>query len=447
MLHRFLFMTSPLAGNFRPFLARGAVWWSFVLKRLFDCISGREKVLAYTVAALAVALCWTVILLEGDRIRSQDEAAFITIANNLAFHGVYAGESGMPTAYRAPGLVFFLAPFVKMGADIVALRLINALLVGAGLIALFHLIQRHRSPLAGLFSVALIPAWPVVIYAASMLYPQTLAAFVLVITIWFLDRMTTNASLAAAALAGMSFGFLILTIPIVLLLLPVFVGWIFLHAKRRRAQTALFVLVSIAFAGTWSIRNYMTFDTFIPVATSAGLNLLLGNAPEARYNTGTDIRLPEYVYAEVAGAGEAESNRIMTRAAIQEVLKDPIRAGTRYVGKFFHWFHFTNDLVAERTINGGATVIGIGAREVILLVTYSGIIVIPLVLHMALRRRFPFSSLEVLFLCLWIGAGLAYAIFFTRVRFRIPFDWLIIASNGIFLAAIAERYIKCRRTR
>ena len=54
-------------------------------------------------------------------------------------------------------------------------------------------------------------------------------------------------------------------------------------------------------------------------------------------------------------------------------------------------------------------------------------------------------GIEVLFLVLWIAGGLAYAIYFTRVRFRLPFDWLIIAGNAIFIATLFNHYVERAR--
>jgi len=62
-------------------------------------------------------------------------------------------------------------------------------------------------------------------------------------------------------------------------------------------------------------------------------------------------------------------------------------------------------------------------------------------------RRVPLKKLEILFFALWIGAGLAYALFFTRVRFRLPFDWLILSVNAMFIATLIEEYINRIRAR
>jgi hypothetical protein len=62
-----------------------------------------------------------------------------------------------------------------------------------------------------------------------------------------------------------------------------------------------------------------------------------------------------------------------------------------------------------------------------------------LVVRLALVRRIPLSALEVLLLALYLGAGLAYAVYFTRIRFRLPFDWLLIALDALFLARVLGR--------
>jgi len=194
---------------------------------------------------------------------------------------------------------------------------------------------------------------------------------------------------------------------------------------------------------TWTVRNYVVFDTFIPVATSSGLNLLVGNSPNTRFDSALEIRWPEYVYTEITGKNEVERNEIMTKAALTEIARDPGRAVRLYFGKFLHWFDYSNTLVSDDVIEGGASSIKADTREIILLVTYL-ILVGPLLLRLLMVRRYPFKPIEILFIAIWIGAGLAYAIFFTRVRFRLPFDWLIVASNGIFLAALVRRWAERR---
>lgn len=413
--------------------------------RIYGVIDGRERRLAYGIAFLVVAVCWVAIIGTGARLKSLDEGAFITLAQNLAQNGQYVEVDGVPTAYRAPGLVFFLTPFAAAGFDIVGLRLANATLIGFSLVLIYHYISAKASPLAGLIAVLMIPAWPVVIYAGTTLYPQTLAAFLLVLSVILIDRTIDTARLMPAVWLGLSSGALLLTIPIVLLLWPLIVIYFLWRSSRKVAHILVFTLVATAFMGSWTYRNYVVLDYFIPVATSSGYNLLAGNSPDARYNTSLNVRFPEYVYTDITGQPEATKNSVMTDAAVKLFFDDPGRIAMLYVGKFLHWFDYSNRLLSDEKIDGGASSLAPNTRDIILLVTYLAVIVLPLVTHIMYARRYPFSRSEIFFIALWICAGGAYAIFFTRVRFRLPFDWLIISSNAMFIAAVLENWMQGAR--
>lgn len=412
------------------------------LRTLRDLIDGRERMLAYGIATLVVLVCWAAILTTGDRIKSFDETAFLLLAQNLVTIGEFSEVPGELTAYRAPGLVFFLTPFAALGLDIVGMRLATAVLIGLSLIAVFHFLDRKAGPLAGLFGVTMISGWPVVIYAGTTLYPQTLAAFLLVVTVILIDDMRDARAAWGAIWAGLSYGALLLTIPIVLLLWPLFALYMLTQNRRGIIQTVIFTLVSAALVGSWTYRNYTAFDAFIPVATSSGYNLLAGNSPNARFDTSLDVRFPEYVYTELAGANEVEANDIMTKAAIDLMVEDPARVAVLYLGKFLHWFDYSNTLLSDTDIEGGASAVPVSTRDMILLASYLVVIALPLLARLLLLRRYPFQRIELLFLALWVCSGLAYALFFTRVRFRLPFDWLLISSNAIFLAAVVETWLR-----
>ena len=79
-----------------------------------------------------------------------------------------------------------------------------------------------------------------------------------------------------------------------------------------------------------------------------------------------------------------------------------------------------------------------------MLFTYGPLLAL-LVVRLMLIRRLPLTDLEVLFLSLYLAAGMAYAIFFTRIRYRLPFDWLLIALDAIFVArVIAGRLVRLK---
>ncbi|MEM1429470.1 MAG: hypothetical protein AAGG09_08425 [Pseudomonadota bacterium] len=411
--------------------------------RLLFWIEGRAAPLAYTICAFVVLACWAIVLMEGPVLKSTDEADFLGIARGVVEEGQYAREGAL-TAYRAPGLVFFLLPVVSFGGDLVAGRMALAVLLGGTLALCFDLVRRNASGAAGVLAVLMIPAWPVVVYSATTLYPQMLAAFLLVLVVWALDRFCRERRTRYAAIGGLGYGLLALTTPVALALSPLLALFVLLRRAWLWKPALVFFLVAALTVGSWTARNYAAFGAFIPVATTSGYNLLAGNAPDARYDTSLDVRFPEHVYTAITGKSELERDRIMQAAALEEMARDPMRTITLTAAKFLHWFDYSNTLMSDDVLESGASAVRVSTREVILLTSYLAVIALPLVARLALLRHFPFTPFERLALALWIAAGLFYAFYFTRVRFRMPYDVLVIASNAIFLAAVIERFVRRR---
>lgn len=72
-----------------------------------------------------------------------------------------------------------------------------------------------------------------------------------------------------------------------------------------------------------------------------------------------------------------------------------------------------------------------------MLVTYYPLLALML-LRLMLRRRVPVSPFEGYLLALYLLGALVQAVFFTRIRFRVPFDLLLIALDALFLSYLIE---------
>jgi len=418
------------------------------LRRLV-CVSERAGVLLGLAMVLIVAAGLVMAVRDGDRIKSLDEPAFLDLSSNLAFHLAFAhtnrphiegydprlplGEL-RPTAYRAPGYAWLQAPFRRLGGGYAALRVVNSLLLALTLWVLYSLLVRRTGRLGGLLGIALVFSYPVLFHAAVTLYPQTLAAFLLVASLWQLDRLDRFSRLGSFCLVGLTYGALLLTAPIYLLLAPLVLGWMMGSRRFTPKQVAATTLAIAASAGLWIARNTVVLHAPVGLATSAGFNLLAGNGPYVRYDQATaDLRWPKGVREQVIGKGEAERDRILTRAAVAWMRENPEQAAILYLKKLLYWFSFRNPVVSDRIVPGGSAAGPPWLRDLIMLLGY-GVLVAILLLRFAMLRRHPLSALEVLFLTLYLGGAMAYAIYFTRIRFRLPFDWLLIAVDAMFLA-------------
>ena len=61
------------------------------------------------------------------------------------------------------------------------------------------------------------------------------------------------------------------------------------------------------------------------------------------------------------------------------------------------------------------------------------------ILRLLQARTHPLTPLEVLLLSLYLLSAPIHAVFFTRIRFRLPFDYALILLAGQFVGIWASR--------
>jgi hypothetical protein len=327
-----------------------------------------------------------------------------------------------------------------MGGEYALLRVANAVLLALTLWLLHGLVVRRGGRLGGAVAVLLVLLYPVLLYTAGTLYAQTLSAFLLVGAVRQLEALGPDARWPRFALLGGTLAALALTVPIHLLLLPLVAVWMLATRRGAWHQVGLTLLTVAGLVGLWVLRNSFVLGAVVGIATSSGFNLLAGNGPYVRHDQATsEVRWPPGVRLQVIGKGEVERDRILTRAALRWIGENPGEAAALYGRKLLYWFAPTNQLASDRLVPGGSGAGPRWQRDAAMLLGY-GLLMSILVVRLALARRDRLSSLELLLLALYLGGGMAYAVYFTRIRFRLPFDWLLIAVDALFLARVVGRW-------
>lgn len=419
-------------------------------------LADRGPLVVAVAVVLVLGVGTTLAVRGGNRVKSLDEPSFYDVGKNLGLHLSFAhttelglgtigpvlssGEALTPTADRAPGYVLLIAPFIRLGADFVALRIVNVVLLAATMVLLWFHLSRSCSRLAGVLGVLFVLGYPVLLYLATTLYPQTLESILLLTTVLLMDRTRAEARPWAHALVGAALGVMILTAPIFLLLVPMMLLWLVLARRASLPRAALALGVAVLLVGLWTARNYWALGGFVPVATNGGYTLLAGNSPQTVYDQPSAIGATwsEEVARELQDKSEMEKDRIFKRVSLENMRNDPGRTFTLFCQKFAYWFAYSNQLTSDQVVPGGASGVPHGVRDLVMLLTYGPLLAL-LVLRLLMVRRDPPTALEVLIVALYLCAGLAYAIFFTRIRYRLPFDWLLIALDAAFLARLLER--------
>ncbi|MEO0071143.1 MAG: hypothetical protein ABIK39_03540 [candidate division WOR-3 bacterium] len=374
----------------------------------------------------------------GNNLRFQDERDFYAIAKNLAEGKGYSIDGINPTAYRAPGYPLFLAIFAKLGAGVFFCRMLNFLFLAGTMVLIFIIGNRESGRLAGVISSLLILLYPVLFFTASTLYAQTLGTFLLISTILLLnytDVKTKSKAVLLGAISGFLQGWLMLTIPGFIPTFFVISVW-FLIARRElflsRRIITLLVMFIIAFLlfFLWTVRNYRTFHKFILLTTNEGITLLHGNSEFATPNSGASTDIGQYLPG-AEGLSEVEQNDYFRSQAIQWILNNKGRAVKLYFLKVLNWFNYRNQLAQKSEASR--------FRDFVMLITYLPLLLLFLI-RLFLARRFRLVQVEWLLLILYVINAFTYAVFHTRIRYRLPFDVGMIAVVAVFISNLIQLF-------
>ncbi len=365
----------------------------------------------------------------GNNLRYPDEHDYYTIALNLVRSYRYTTDGQNPTAFRPPGYPFILSILSLLSPSIILLRSANFIALSISSYLTYLIVKKQSSPIAAIIGGLLVVGYPVLFYTAGTLYPQTIAGC-LFLTVIYLISQEYN-SWGVALIIGFLLGYLVLMIPTFVIVPIVFFVWSWLNNERNRTRVAAIVAVAFLVVGMWTVRNYAAFRSFVFVSSNSGLNLLLGNSENTTPNAGVNVDISRYTSVG-SKLNEIDSDAYYRSKAIEFVRDNKIYAMKLYFLKFINYFNYTNELyVSSESSN---------LRNIVVFVTYNFILLVVL-LRIVAFKCFKISEFEVLLLLLYISHALLSAIFFTRIRFRLPFDFLIIIIAAMFLGNVINTMI------
>ena len=255
-----------------------------------------------------------------------------------------------------------------------------------------------------------VVAYPVLIYTAGLLFPQTVILAALTISVVLLQR--TGNSPALAFLLGALCAFTALISPTALTLVPVALAFALWSPAWSASRVVVMALAAALVFGGWFTRNLVQLDE--PILFSKNLAENLDNAVLTLE--------PLAPGEERAPAGVVDYGF----ERLRQYLSDPLVYVER-VGDFFA--HSNTLAVAEEAS---------GTRELIMFVTYNALLLAVLG-RLLLARRAPLSRAEWLVLALYVATALFHALVIPRIRYRLPFDFLLLLPACNFLLLLLGR--------
>jgi 4-amino-4-deoxy-L-arabinose transferase-like glycosyltransferase len=405
---------------------------------------------ATTIALVAVGLSFLLgagySVLLGGELRFYDEHVYVGIVRSMAHGHGYSLDGTQPTAYRPPGYLFLLLPvYAVTGGSVLAMRFVGVLALTGSVWFTYVLGRRLHTPGTGALAALVVACYPLLIYTATTLYPQVPALFLLLLSLELAlralpeDGRSTRRRLGFAVLAGLVGGLLVLTVPTFGVTSVGLVAWLAWrqHARARRVSWRTVAVLIVALAvlpAAWCARNAVALHAFVPVSTNDGVNLLLGNSPHATEDSGTSVDLSRYQrQATAAHLDEVQQDHFYTDQALSWIEQHPGSAATLYTGKVANNFSYADDLATSG--EGGSL------RNLVAAISYYPILLLA-VARIVLYRRWPLRPTEKLVAWTIVVNVLLLAVFFTRIRFRVPLDALTIvlaASTVTHLLAGRDR--------
>jgi hypothetical protein len=374
-----------------------------------------------------VAVCLD--LQSGDLLHYQDEFDYEQIARSIVHRHEVAEDTGMLTMGRPPGYPAAIGIVYSIVERPLAAKLENALFLALAVMALVML-TRLIEPRAGVLVPYLVLCYPLLIYAATLLYPQIAACLLLTLITMLISR--EKFTIRDAVIAGLLYGGLILAVPSFILLLPLAAGTTVIartsgqwHIRWPAVKPAIVLCCFAAIVVVpWTARNYLEFHVLVPISTNGGTNLFIGNSPVTTANSGRTADVIPLCPAMHDNMTEYDIDATMHKCAVNWITHHPATAAWLYVSKLVNYFNYRNQIATPSE--------GAQWRDWMVFGTYYPMLLITL-LRLTTTRRYPLTRAETLIYLLYFVNAFASAIFFTRLRFRIPFDFLLIAVNAAFL--------------
>jgi hypothetical protein len=359
----------------------------------------------------------------GDKLRYSDEKDYVTLATNVANYNIYSFDGQKPTAFRAPGYPLLISLLLKLNNSILTIRIFNYVILSLSLLLLADLVKIYHSHLASILAVLIGGICsPIIFYTTSTFYPQILSSYLLIFSIYTLFKFKNNIKFL---FAGIFFGLTILTVPSFVFAFGFSVFWlIFTLKKKALIPVSMLTLAMIMAIAPWSYRNYVHFNSIPFVCTSGGRALLIGNS---EFTTPLGVNTLDKSYVQQSkDMNEIVRDKWYRQQAINYILNNPWYTVKKYLYKFINYFSFSNRLATDKE----SSLIKSAAS----FLSYIPLLLFGLLLRVTFARKYPLSNFEVFVILLYVLNGLFAAIFFTRIRLRVPFDLMLVGTASIFIA-------------
>jgi 4-amino-4-deoxy-L-arabinose transferase-like glycosyltransferase len=290
-----------------------------------------------------LALRAAFLLLEPSTFPVGDERTYLTWGTQyLPSARVGFSPFRMHLIFHPPLYPYFIAGFQSFRGGLAVVQWVQVVLSALLVPAVGRVGARAFGARTGLVAAGITAAFPELVWFAPHFWSETL---MLCLLWWSFERLLESDAtgrIFPVVLAGILLGLTALTRETVLYFAPLAALWLAWRPSRPAAglRGAVFLAAAVLTVAPWTVRNWIQFRTFIPVSTSAGLNLWQGNVGQTR----------EEVYDEYFSVdGRIDQYRYATRKGIEAILaRQPWWIFEKFVAEMPHFWGDSQTLIHLR---------------------------------------------------------------------------------------------------
>jgi hypothetical protein len=387
--------------------------------------------------AVAIWLPQKIIWLDGQRYY----LVALRLFDGQGFGSLFDNSKSVPTQPLVIAAVYEI-----FRENFLAFRITFAVLGALSCTVGYYVARRLFGAVTACIAGLLLALYPFLVYVSALFeYPQTL--YILLTGLFFLFLLRFEETQKARNLlgAGVFLGLAVLTVPTMLLYVPLAalsVGWI--ATTHRLVRMLILIAAFCVPVGAWTLRNYIAYDRFMLVNASSGYNFLIANSDAYyRYGKAGILCIPGDTTTEgcteqtveALPSGDLtpfvlEQERVAWKAGIGFVQESPTRFLELTLRRFLAFWSPAPD--AFTTDSGSAASI----RNWVAAVTYTPILLLGaaglLLTRSQWRRLLPIYGY-------FLVLTAAHSVFLPTARYRLPLDFFL-----MMFAAEALRQILLR---
>jgi 4-amino-4-deoxy-L-arabinose transferase-like glycosyltransferase len=375
-----------------------------------------------------------------------------SLASGHGFSSPFRIETG-PTAWMPPAYPWLVAGIfrvfgVRTYNSFLAAVALNILCSAFTCVLIFFAGKR-----VGSLAVAALAAWlwaffpNAILNAFESMWDASLAALLAAIILWATLAMEKSERWRDWCVYGLLWGVTLLTNVTLISLLPLLLGWLVYRqrkpslgsrdsaglVKATLAKSVLALGIAVLCCVPWTIRNYMVFHRFVPLRSTLGLQMWIGNNENPQEAWKEELH-PIFNSAERARyirMGEIEYMQEKRREAIEFILAHPARDVRQFASRFIATWSGGTPTPSQDFIQTP----GLWFRGVLifnLFVAVGAAAGIVILWKERSARLFPIAAFPVIFP--W-----AYYLTLVVPRYRLPIDPAVMVLTAVALVAISSR--------